>query len=89
MLAAARQRGAAGAKSLVSKRSYAHAANPAWATTQAAGIKVAAADDGAPTAAITVIAKAGSRYETSPGVAHALKAYAFKVSWFLNFLTMC
>ncbi|KAJ2980217.1 hypothetical protein NUW54_g11036 [Trametes sanguinea] len=44
----------------------------------AAGVKVAAADNGEATSAVTVIVKAGSRFETKPGVAHALKNYAFK-----------
>ena len=44
-----------------------------------AGVKVAAADNGEPTTAVTVLVKAGSRYETKPGVAHALKNFAFKV----------
>ena len=48
----------------------------------AAGVKVAAADNGEPTTAVTVLVKAGSRYETKPGVAHALKNYAFKVRFF-------
>ena len=44
-----------------------------------AGVKVAAADNGEPTSAVTFIVKAGSRFEPKPGVAHALKNYAFKV----------
>ncbi|KAI0772387.1 ubiquinol-cytochrome C reductase complex core protein 2 [Trametes elegans] len=43
-----------------------------------AGVKVAAADNGEPTSAVTFIVKAGSRFEPKPGVAHALKNYAFK-----------
>ncbi|KAG5220366.1 QCR2, of the ubiquinol cytochrome-c reductase complex [Salix suchowensis] len=43
-----------------------------------AGLKVAAVDPSQPTAAVTVVVKAGSRYETKPGVAHALKNFAFK-----------
>ncbi|KAI1791358.1 LuxS/MPP-like metallohydrolase [Ganoderma leucocontextum] len=43
-----------------------------------AGVKVAAADNGEPTTAVTFLVKAGSRYEPKPGVAHALKNYAFK-----------
>ncbi|KAI0819430.1 LuxS/MPP-like metallohydrolase [Trametes gibbosa] len=43
-----------------------------------AGVKVAAADSGEPTSAVTFLVKAGSRYESKPGVAHALKNYAFK-----------
>jgi hypothetical protein len=44
-----------------------------------AGVKVAAVDNGQPTAAVTFLVKAGSRYEPKPGVAHALKNFAFKV----------
>jgi ubiquinol-cytochrome c reductase core subunit 2 len=54
----------------------------AYATvTDAAGVKVAAVEGGAPaaTASVTVVVKAGSRYETQPGVAHVLKSFAFKV----------
>ncbi|KIJ58370.1 hypothetical protein HYDPIDRAFT_102804 [Hydnomerulius pinastri MD-312] len=46
--------------------------------TKASGIKVAAVDNGQPTTAVTFLVKAGSRYEPSPGVAHALKNFAFK-----------
>lgn len=44
------------------------------------GIKVAAIDYNQPTSAVTVLVKAGSRYESKEGVAHALKNFAFKVS---------
>ena len=43
------------------------------------GFKVAAVDRGEPVTSITVVAKAGSRYETSPGLAHVFKNFAFKV----------
>ncbi|GBE86851.1 Cytochrome b-c1 complex subunit 2, mitochondrial [Sparassis crispa] len=43
-----------------------------------AGVKVAAVDNGEPTSAVTFLIKAGSRFETKPGVAHALKGFAFK-----------
>jgi ubiquinol-cytochrome c reductase core subunit 2 len=46
---------------------------------ESSGVKVAAADSGSPTASVTLLVKAGSRYENLPGVAHALKNYAFKV----------
>ena len=45
----------------------------------ASGVKVAAVDNGDPTSAVTFLVKAGSRYETKPGVAHALQNFAFKV----------
>ncbi|KAJ7180552.1 Metalloenzyme, LuxS/M16 peptidase-like protein [Mycena filopes] len=43
-----------------------------------AGFKVAALDANQPTVAITILAKAGPRYQSKPGVAHALKNFAFK-----------
>ncbi|KAF9228127.1 LuxS/MPP-like metallohydrolase [Gyrodon lividus] len=46
--------------------------------TKASGIKVAAVDNGQSTTAVTFLVRAGSRYEPSPGVAHALKNFAFK-----------
>ncbi|KAF8602225.1 LuxS/MPP-like metallohydrolase [Ceratobasidium sp. AG-I] len=44
----------------------------------AAGLKVAAVDNGQPTAAVTLLVKAGSRYQPQLGVAHLLKNFAFK-----------
>jgi ubiquinol-cytochrome c reductase core subunit 2 len=44
-----------------------------------AGVKVAAIDNGQPTTAVTFLVKAGSRYQSKPGVAHTLKNFAFKV----------
>ncbi|GJN87275.1 hypothetical protein Rhopal_000223-T1 [Rhodotorula paludigena] len=44
------------------------------------GIKVAAKDEGRPTASISIVAKAGSRYEPAPGVAHVLKNSVFKAT---------
>ena len=60
-----------------SRRSYATATS----VVDAAGVKVAGIEKGAPagTVNLTVVVKAGSRYETTPGVAHALKNFAFKV----------
>ena len=43
------------------------------------GFKVAALDNGQPTSSVTVLLKAGSRYESKPGVAHVLSNFAFKV----------
>ena len=45
----------------------------------ASGAKVAAVDNGQPISAVTFLVKAGSRFENKPGVAHALKNFAFKV----------
>jgi len=43
-----------------------------------AGVKVAAVDNGQPTSAVTFLVKAGTRFENKPGVAHALKNFAYK-----------
>jgi hypothetical protein len=43
-------------------------------------LKVAAVEDGSYTSSLSVILKAGSRYETAAGVANVLKNSAFKVS---------
>ena len=43
------------------------------------GIKVAAVDYKQPTSSVTVLVKAGSRFEPKQGVANALKNFAFKV----------
>ncbi|KAJ7733256.1 Metalloenzyme, LuxS/M16 peptidase-like protein [Mycena maculata] len=42
------------------------------------GLKVAAIDSNQPTVSITFLAKAGPRYQPKPGVAHALKNFAYK-----------
>lgn len=47
--------------------------------TAVESFKIAAADNGQATASVTVVVKAGSRYETTPGAAHVLKNFAFKV----------
>ena len=53
----------------------------AYATvSDAAGVKVVGVETGpAATTSITVAVKAGTRYETQPGIAHALKSFSFKV----------
>jgi predicted Zn-dependent peptidase len=59
------------------RRSYATAAN----VSEAAGVKVLGIDNGLrpATSSVSVIVKAGSRYEPAPGVAHVLKNFVFKV----------
>lgn len=55
----------------------------AYATvSDVSGVKVAAIENGSRpgTTSVTVVVKAGSRYESKPGVAHCLKSFAFKVS---------
>jgi ubiquinol-cytochrome c reductase core subunit 2 len=50
--------------------------------SDAAGVKVAGIEGAAPpgTMSVTVVVKAGSRFETKPGVAHVLKNFAYKVN---------
>jgi len=45
------------------------------------GVKVAAVDHHQPTTSVTVLVKAGSRFEPKEGVANALKNFAFKVRY--------
>ena len=54
--------------SAAGKRSYATVSTP-----------VVSFNHGQPTASVTVVVKAGPRYESKPGVAHCLKNFAFKV----------
>ena len=56
----------------------------AYATvSDISGVKVAGVENGIRpgTCSVTVVVKAGSRYEPKPGVAHVLKAFAFKVDF--------
>jgi ubiquinol-cytochrome c reductase core subunit 2 len=43
------------------------------------GIKVASRDVAGPTTKLAIVAKAGSRYETAPGLTAGLEQFAFKV----------
>ncbi|KAK0530830.1 ubiquinol-cytochrome c reductase core subunit 1 [Tilletia horrida] len=81
MLAAARSssvRLAAAAGTRTAATSGSSAARRAFTTASADSIQVAAADDGAPVTTVAVALKAGPRYESAPGVAHALKSSFFK-----------
>lgn len=78
------RRGAAAAVSSLSRRGYAAAAAASngsefSVSSSSSGIKVATLDEGLPTSAVTVAVKAGSRYESLPGLAHVLKNFVFKV----------
>jgi ubiquinol-cytochrome c reductase core subunit 2 len=65
----------------VSTAARAVASRCTFATTvnSSAGYKVAAINHAQPVAAVTVLIKAGCRFESKPGVAHVLKHFAFKV----------
>lgn len=62
----------------VSTRNVSRFARSFATVVDTAGVKVAAVDYGQPTSAVTFLIKAGSRFESKPGVAHALKNFAFK-----------
>lgn len=63
-----------------STRAYATPASSDFSITSLSnGIRIATSDDASPTAAVSVIIKAGSRFENSPGLAHVLKNSVFKV----------
>ncbi|EIW76553.1 LuxS MPP-like metallohydrolase [Coniophora puteana RWD-64-598 SS2] len=59
-------------------RNASRAARSFATVVDAQGVKLAAADNGQPTSAVTFLLKAGSRYETKPGAAHVLKNFAFR-----------
>ncbi|KAG8817500.1 ubiquinol-cytochrome c reductase core subunit 1 [Serendipita sp. 401] len=76
MLAAVRspcRRGAA-----VASNAIRHPRSSFATAVDVGGLKVATVDNGQPSASVTVLVKAGSRYESKPGVAHFLKNFAFK-----------
>lgn len=50
-----------------------------YETGDAAGIKVASRDVAGPTTKLAVVAKAGTRYQTLPGLTSGLELFAFKV----------
>ncbi|KAE8224629.1 hypothetical protein CF319_g2517 [Tilletia indica] len=82
MLAAARSSSvrlaAAAGSRTASVATGSNVARRAFTTTTADSIQVAAVDDGAPVTTVTFALKAGPRYESAPGVAHALKNSFFK-----------
>lgn len=50
---------------------------------EAAGVKFASRDLAGPTATVALVAKAGTRYQSLPGLAEGLEKYAFRV-WNLD-----
>lgn len=65
------------------RRCFASAAGPSvhYETSEAAGVKVANREVAAPTATLSLVAKAGPRYEPFPGFADGLEQFAFKVGF--------
>ena len=60
-------------------RNVQHLARSFATVVDATGVKVATVDTNQPTSSVTVLVKAGSRFESKQGVANALKNFAFKV----------
>lgn len=50
-----------------------------YTVADAGGVKTASRDDGGPTTSLAVVVRGGSRYQTTPGAAHGLAQFAFKV----------
>lgn len=50
-----------------------------YETGEAAGVKLATRDTTSPTTTLSVVAKAGTRYQILPGFADGLQEFAFKV----------
>ena len=66
-------------------RSVQHIARTFATVVEASGVKVASVDHGQPNSAVTVLMKAGSRFQPKAGVAQALKNFAFKVGFLVLF----
>ena len=50
-----------------------------YETSEAAGIKIGSRDIAGPTTYLALVAKAGTRYQSLPGLTEALEKFAFKV----------
>jgi ubiquinol-cytochrome c reductase core subunit 2 len=50
-----------------------------YETADVAGVKTASRDIAGPTTKLAVVAKAGTRYESGPGLTAGLEQFAFKV----------
>ncbi|KAI0162622.1 cytochrome b-c1 complex subunit 2 [Pestalotiopsis sp. NC0098] len=67
---------------LAQRRGYAAAssssASPTFETSDVAGVKVATRDSHGPTTRLAIVAKAGTRYQSAPGLTAGLEEFAFK-----------
>lgn len=63
-----------------STRGYAAASGSfQYQTADSNGIKIASRDIAGPVSTVALVSRAGTRYETWPGLAEALDRYAFRV----------
>lgn len=60
------------------QRQFSKTARRAFSTQEAAGIKVVSRDDLSPISEVSVVINAGSRFNTTPGVSHVLKNFAYR-----------
>lgn len=58
------------------------ATSPSYGVANVADVKIACRDVAGPTTRLAIIAKAGTRYETAPGLSAGLAMFAFKVGAF-------
>ncbi|KAK9458577.1 Metalloenzyme, LuxS/M16 peptidase-like protein [Lipomyces oligophaga] len=78
---AARNRALLAAAAPALRRSYAAATGPSdtgFSTATATGVAIAAKDQPGAIGTLSFVIKAGSRYSTTPGIAHALERFAFQ-----------
>jgi len=63
-----------------SQRGYASAASASlqYSVSDASGVKVASRDLPGPVSTLAIVSKAGTRYQTAPGLTEALNRYAFR-----------
>jgi ubiquinol-cytochrome c reductase core subunit 2 len=57
-----------------------------YESTDVNGIKVASRDIAGPTTKLAVVAKAGTRYQSLPGLTSSLEEFAFKVNAYAEHL---
>ncbi|KAK7203467.1 processing/enhancing protein [Myxozyma melibiosi] len=60
------------------RRTLATVADSGFASSTVEGVKLATKEVDTPISTLSFVVKAGSRYSTTPGVAHALERYAFQ-----------
>ena len=77
-------------KAVVSRRGLAAAASGSfqYETGESSGVKYASRDLPGPTTTLTVVAKAGTRFQPLPGYSDALEKFAFKVKWYFRSTTV-
>ena len=82
------QRAARAAAQPAARRNYSAAVSGStsnsYENADIKGIRVASRDVSGPTTKLAIVAKAGTRYQTLPGLTQGLEQFAFKVSGHRN-----